>query len=185
MSLRSASWSAFKGLDVLPRPTCFEFNLFTLFDRCCQLPFLSKSRQGFLRQKIQKRMFWRKTGRCHAKAPILCTWSNLKTKLQWSDTWKGKRITQAWASQPEVAVSGNPRYLPKPHLSDPKTLGSLDLQQFSLSFVETSGCFWHKGPRFCCSAQRAMFDHYCNPPHQTHAVHAAHSHAAFAPQFWP
>ena len=27
-----------------------------------------------------------------------------------------------------------------------------------------------------------MFDPLGNPPHKTHAVHAAHSHAAFAPQ---
>ena len=44
MSLRSASWSDFKGLDVLLRPTCFEFNLFTLCPLAANCHFCHKER---------------------------------------------------------------------------------------------------------------------------------------------
>ena len=127
-----------------------------------------KEQTRVFKTKDTKKNVLKKNWQMSCKSPnSVHIWSSI-SRLNYSDPILGKgrgspRLEQANRKSQSLAIHG---IWPKPHLSDPKTLGSLDLQQFSLSFVETSGCFWHKGPRFCCSAQRAMFDHYCNPPHQ-------------------
>ena len=81
MSLRSASWSDLKGLDVLFRPTCFEFNLFTL------CPLAANCHSCHSRhdesQKIQKECFQEKLAEVTQK-PQFCA-SDQISRLNYSD----------------------------------------------------------------------------------------------------